>query len=94
MVQVKNKQVYVNQKPINEPYKVHRDDNIIPQNTSVRDNFGPVWIPDGKTFVMGDNRDYSSDSRFFGPVDETAIIGVPLYIYWSSDIYRIGMFVK
>ncbi len=48
-----------------------------------RDNFGPVVIPEDKVFMMGDNRDNSDDSRFWGPLDEGYIIGKPLVLYWS-----------
>jgi signal peptidase I len=54
-------------------------------STSPRDNFGPVALPAGKLFVLGDNRDRSYDSRFWGFVDETDVEGRVRYIYWSVD---------
>jgi len=58
-----------------------------------RDNFGPVVVPEGKFFMMGDNRDNSDDSRFWGPLGEGYIIGKPLILYWSwkreVPIYKI-----
>ncbi len=47
-----------------------------------RDNFGPVKVPENSYFVMGDNRDYSCDSRFWGPVPDEMVTGKPWFIYW------------
>ncbi len=58
-----------------------------------RDNFGPIVVPEGHIFVMGDNRDNSDDSRFWGPLDKRDVIGKPLILYFSWDrnipFYRI-----
>jgi signal peptidase I len=65
------------------------------------DHFGPVVIPEGSYFLMGDTRDNSEDSRFFGPVGKSAIIAKVLYLYFSWDpeeklprFGRIGQEVK
>ncbi len=51
----------------------------------VRDDFGPVEVPPGQLFMMGDNRDNSMDSRFWGPLAEAEVIGRAAVIYWSWD---------
>ncbi|MDR1952322.1 MAG: signal peptidase I [Elusimicrobiota bacterium] len=55
----------------------------------VRDNFGPVIVPEGYYMMMGDNRDYSFDSRFFGPVPDKLIKGKALFLYWPLSRMRI-----
>lgn len=50
-----------------------------------RDNWGPLIVPSGKYFMMGDNRDDSEDSRYWGFADGAAIKGRPLFIYYSFD---------
>ena len=52
---------------------------------SVRDNFGPIVVPKDHIFVMGDNRDDSMDSRFWGPLHRSYLKGKPLFIYFSFD---------
>jgi len=55
----------------------------------LRDSFGPVVVPEDSYFVMGDNRDHSCDSRFWGPVPKENISGTPLFIHWPID--RMGI---
>ena len=50
-----------------------------------RDNWGPIVVPDGHYFMMGDNRDDSEDSRYWGFVERSAIRGRPLFVYYSFD---------
>ncbi len=110
-VQIVHKQLYINGKPVEEPYVTHKDPQEYPpifvprdtlamkeytqawiqrqymRNPRVRDNFGPVVVPPGHIFVMGDNRDYSLDSRFWGPLPVKYVKGRPFIIYfsWNPD---------
>ncbi len=81
----KNKNVYVNGRRLVEPYVQHVDNEIKPREFDRRDNFGPVVVPKGSVFVMGDNRDQSYDSRYWGFVDDSQVKGKAIVIYWSWD---------
>jgi signal peptidase I len=87
-VEVRGKQVYVNDKPVQESYAVHLDPSMQENPHSPRDNFAPVQAPPGQLFMMGDNRDYSMDSRFWGFLDIKKIKGKAFIIYWSWDRER------
>ena len=83
-VQVKNKVVLVNGRPLEDKAYTQRiDPGTIDGTINPRDNFGPVTVPEGSYFVMGDNRDQSLDSRFWGYVRKEKIRGKAFRIYWS-----------
>jgi len=93
-IESKNKVIFINGEKVVEPYVQHVFNGFYPAcsdlmagegNPCYRDNFGPLTVPKNKVFVIGDNRDQSFDSRYWGFLDVKAIRGKALYIYWSWD---------
>lgn len=90
-VLIKNKKIYINQRDMDDPHGFHTDQMVIPEMEQPRDNMGPIIIPPNKIFVMGDNRDESYDSRYWGFVDQKYIIGQAFILYWSWDRTEFGV---
>jgi signal peptidase I len=88
-IEIKDKVVYVNDEALDESYTIHSD---LSMDGAPRDNFGPFTVPRRSFFVMGDNRDQSYDSRFWGIVDIDEIKGKAFIKYWSWD--RQGDFLE
>ena len=91
-IELKNKKVHVNGAPLDEPY-VHfltPPSNDYQEVTSydLRERFGPVTVPADQYFVMGDNRDNSQDSRYWGFLPRHYVKGKALMIYWSYESGR------
>jgi signal peptidase I len=82
-IEIKDKTIFINGAPSNDGHGVYKDNLIYPRSMQPRDNFGPVTVPEGSLFVMGDNRDQSLDSRFWGFVNLKDVLGKAFIIYWS-----------
>jgi signal peptidase I len=93
-LEVRQKKVYVNGTALDEPYAHYMDSASTVSEfrevtaVDVRERFGPVTVPEGQYFVMGDNRDNSQDSRYWGFLPRDNIKGRALVIYWSYEAGR------
>jgi signal peptidase I len=91
LVRIHDKRVSVNGQDLDEPYVLFADKKVYPggqfqpEPYRSRDNFGPFRVPPGQYFAMGDNRDRSSDSRFWGGVPRSHIKGRAFMVYWSFE---------
>ena len=82
-IEIRNKELYVNGEVYDVAEAQFIDPLVMPGAVSRRDNYGPITVPPNAYFMMGDNRDNSNDSRFWGLVREHEIIGRTVMIYWS-----------
>jgi signal peptidase I len=85
VVEIREKTIYINGQRLNHDVGVFSDPRTIAGNIRPRDNLGPITVPGNALFAMGDNRDESFDSRFWGFVPLRDVNGKAFIIYWSWD---------
>ncbi|MEK6371831.1 MAG: signal peptidase I [Acidobacteriota bacterium] len=95
-VEIRDKQLFINGKKAEEPYVQHDDPQTFPRNPDLpepyrsRDQFGPYTVPPDSYFVLGDNRDRSSDSRYWGVVPRQNVRGVVILAgSWRRGFRRV-----
>jgi signal peptidase I len=90
-LELRSKRMYVNGDRLDEPYVQFLEppsEDGPPKPGDLREQYGPVTVPDGQYFMMGDNRDNSQDSRYWGFLPASYVKGRALFIYFSADASR------
>ena len=80
-IEIKNNAIYLNNEKLNEPYL----DSTVITKAGEYTSHGPIMVPEGSYFVNGDNRPHSSDSRVWGPVELSRIVGKVFFRYWPPN---------
>jgi signal peptidase I len=87
-LELRSKALYINDQPLQEPYAHYATPPTIDEfgaSGDLRESYGPVTVPEGQYFMMGDNRDNSEDSRYWGFLPASYVKGNALFIYFSFD---------
>lgn len=84
-LEIRNQKVYVNGLAVVEPFVVHKDRRVLGSAPPGRDQMKKITVPPARYFMMGDNRDFSDDSRFWGFAELPDLKGKAMIIYWSWD---------
>jgi signal peptidase I len=92
-VEIINNKIYINEKLLDDPWGYLEDRGLV-KGSPVLEKFGPVVVPKDSLFALGDNRNNSQDSRFWGFVNIKKVKGKALYLYWAKNKRRIGMELK
>ncbi len=85
LLEIRKKKVYIDGQLVKDPHAHFEDGEILLGPFRSRDNYGPETVPENNVFVLGDNRDRSHDSRFWGFLDIRDVKGKAFIIYWSWD---------
>jgi signal peptidase I len=93
-LEMRRKQILINGEPIAEPYAhfLESPSSATGQPDDLRWAYGPVTVPDRQYFMMGDNRDNSEDSRYWGFMPESYVKGQAVFIYFSLSDTATGLF--
>jgi signal peptidase I len=87
-LELRAKQIYINDEALDESYARYQtppSDAVFGASRDLREAYGPVTVPPGQYFMMGDNRDNSEDSRYWGFLPASYVKGKALFIYFSFD---------
>jgi signal peptidase I len=87
-VEMRDDTLYINGKAVPEPYLEENREKVREEDKPLTDDFGPVTVPEGQIFVLGDNRQNSHDSRALGSISIDSVVGRAEFVYWPLDQIR------